>query len=92
MYNMTDFYNKALNYFPADYSTQIIPTGIQNNYVNVQTKNGLLIRKRSTYKVLAQNRDLVTVQPSTTVPAALLNGGTLDFRIEKGVAMSLISL
>ena len=83
---MTDFYNKALNYFPADYSTQIIPTGIQNNYVNVQTKNGMLIRKRNSYKVIAQNRDLVTVQPSTTVPAALLNGGTLDFRIEKGVA------
>lgn len=81
-----DFYNKALSSFPADYSSQIIPTGIQNNYVNVKTGNGMLVRKRNGYHVFAQNKDLVTVQPSTTVPAGLLNSGTLEFRIEKGVA------
>lgn len=83
---MADFYNKALQSFPADYSSQIVPTGIQNNYVNLKTANGMLVRKRNSYHVIAQNKDLVTVQPSTTVPAALLNAGQLDFRIEKGVA------
>lgn len=83
---MTDFYEKALTNFPPAYSTQIVPTSIQNNYVNVQTKNGMLIRKRNSYHVIAQNKDLVTVQPATTVPAALLNGGQIDYRIEKGAA------
>lgn len=67
-----------------------MPTGIQNNYVNVQALNSqgktISIRKRNSYHVLAQNKDLVTIQPSAGSPSNWVNGATVDFRIEKGVA------
>lgn len=86
---MNDFYAKALSAFPAQL-TQIVPTGIQNNYVNVQSVNSqgktISIRKRNTYRVLAQNKDLVTIQPSAGSPSNWVNGAVVDFRIEKGAA------
>lgn len=83
-----DFYNKALSVFP-EMSTQIVPTQITTNYVNVKTKNNQLIRKRNTYKTLAQNKDLVHQQPASAVPANWLEGSQIDFRIESGIVDAL---
>lgn len=56
---MTDFYNQALKNFGSDYSTAIIPTSINQNYITVVDANRRKIRKRSTYNVIAQNRRLM---------------------------------
>ena len=81
-----DFYSKAIKEFGQSFGTAIVPTSIGQNYVTVVGPERKKIRKRNSYIVVAQNRDYQTVNPSTTIAAALLNGGQCEFRIESGIA------
>src|SRR4030065_1818580 len=81
-----DFYSKAIKEFGQSFGTAIVPTSIGQNYVTVVGPDRKKIRKRNSYIVVAQNRDYQTVNPSTTIAAALLNGGQCEFRIESGIA------
>jgi len=81
-----DFYEKAIKeYMNTGFAGSVIPTSIGQNYVVTQLPNRRQIRKRNTYNVIAQNRDLMQVQPSTTVSTSLLNAGQIEYRVESGV-------
>lgn len=78
-----DFYSKAIREFPS-HSLHIVPTDIAQKYTELVVGKQK-IRTSARHRVLAQNRQQLSVQPSTTVPVSLLNGGQLEFRINKGV-------
>lgn len=79
-----NFVQKALQDHP-NHSIHVVPTDTQQKYVDVFTADKKKVRKLDTHRVVAQNKQLLSVNPSTTVPISLLNGGQIDFRLEKGV-------
>ena len=80
----TDFYTKALVNFPQ-YSDCIVPNYVPNQLIKSSGLNAKpTYRSQEASTVVAQTRNIVILQPSTTVDPNLINGGLIDFRIEKG--------
>lgn len=79
-----NFYTKSLRDHP-DHIQHIVPTQASHDYVDVLTADKKRIKKLDSHKVVAQNKQMLNVQASTSVPAGLLNGGQIDCRLEKGI-------
>jgi len=83
---MSNFFNKAISNFGGTYANAIIPTTVADSLTQSKGINGnITVRNADSATVIAQTRTIVQAQPSTTVDPNLLNGGTIDFRIEKGM-------
>ncbi len=82
---MTSFYKKALQHHPA-YAQHIVPTNVSHSLIQTtHAQSGNITHKKAdSASVIAQHKAIVNVQPSTTVDPNLLNGGLIDFRLEKG--------
>ena len=70
----------------AAFALASIPNSIQNDLVEyTNRKTGeRTARTVDSAVVVAQNKVIVQVPPSTTVDPNLLNGGLIEFRLEKG--------
>ena len=82
-----NFYDKELQNFSqganSAYSTVVIPTATENTFIDVITPQK--IRKMASHRVVAQVKQVLSVAPSTSISSGLLNGGTVDFRLEQSV-------
>lgn len=79
------FYKKSLQNHPS-YVHHIAPTNVQHGLIQTtHAQSGQVTHKKAdSSSVIAQHKVIVNCQPSTTVDANLLNGGLIEFRLEKG--------
>jgi hypothetical protein len=78
-----NFYDKALQDNPGQ-AIHIRPTVFPHNYVDVKD-GSIMVKKRDTYRVAAQNRQLLYASPNSTIAAAALNSGQCDIALQPGL-------
>lgn len=79
-----EVYKKASQYYPSK-SNLYQPTVIKDSYEKKKLSNGrAVMMKKNQGQNIAQKRVIVSQAPSTQVPSDALNGGSIDFRLERG--------
>src|ERR1700679_288905 len=82
---MADFYDKALrNFSGTAYLDAIIPNQVPHLVASQGVGAAISYRPQRANPVTAQTKQIVSLQPATATPANLLDGGLVDFRLEKG--------
>ena len=80
------FFEKAKLNQTAAFALSTLPNAIQNDLVKYRNKKTgeETAQTVESAVVVAQHKVIVQVPPSTTVSSSLLNGGLIEFRLEKG--------